>query len=127
MGATDAFLLATPTITGFYHKVLLGCGERGWMTSYSNWTAESVDGIKPPPRFSSHFRFQKPSDHKSKFLKDGDSVYMEITTPDEERSEKERLRSPVSKILKHSVGGEEWTKDLKLERLVFKYEVLPHK
>ncbi|GAB1316557.1 hypothetical protein MFIFM68171_06767 [Madurella fahalii] len=124
MGADDASLLATPSITGFYHKVLLGCGERGYVNSYKDW---NVEGITPPPRFSSRFRFQKLSDHGSNFLKDGDSVYMEITTPDEEKSEKERLRSQVSKILEHSVGGEEWTQDLKLKRLTFTYEALPGK
>lgn len=124
MGSDDAVLLATPAIAGFYHKILLGCGDRGYLNFYKNW---NVEGIKPPPRFSSRFRFQKLSDHKSNFLKDGDSVYMEMITPDEENSEKDRLRSHVSKVLQHSVGGEEWTQDLKLKRLTLTYQVLPEK
>ena len=123
-GSNDAALLATPSIAGFYHKVLLACGDPDYLKSYKGW---NVEGITPPPRFSSRFRFQKLSDHKSNFLKNGDSVYMEITTPDDENSERERLRSHVSNILEHSVGGEEWTQDLKLKRLTFTYEALPGK
>ena len=84
-----------------------------------------MEGITPPPKFTSRFRFQKLSEHSSSFLKNGDSVTMEITTPDEENSERERLRTHVSKILGHSVGGEEWTQGLKLKRLTFTYEALP--
>jgi hypothetical protein len=121
-GSNDAVLLATPSIAGFYHKVLLACGERGYLESYKGW---NVEGITPPPKFSSRFRFQKDSEQSSLFLKNGDSVTMEITTPDEENREKDRRRTHVSKILGHSLGGEEWTQDLKLQRLTFTYEALP--
>lgn len=121
-GWGDNILLATPSISGYYHKVLLASGERSYLNSYKDW---NVDGIKPGPKFSSHFRFQKLSDSTSSFLKNGDSVYIEITTPDEEASGKERLRSKVSKILKHSLGGEEWTEEMKLSRFAFRFEVVP--
>ncbi|KAF7589490.1 hypothetical protein BBP40_004244 [Aspergillus hancockii] len=115
-------LLATPSISGYYHKIFLASGDRSYLDSYKHW---KVDGVVPSPRFSSHFRFQKDTDGGSKFLKHGDEVNVEITTPDPEYGTTDRPRAKVSKMLKHSLGGEEWTGELNLEPLTFKFEVLP--